>query len=194
MRREEGTVNRRRVLMLAVLVLLVLLVLFLIWWWFLRPAPAVQIVDQPKAQDHVVLPAVNQTAPVVPVVPKPALTEGELAILNLARNFAERYGSWSTDSHFQNLKDLYPRVTSRMQAELARTIAADVPDATYKAVRTKAINISITSSTASRASVTVAAQQIETDINLKETVLYKTLKLTMVNEGNFWFVDTATWN
>jgi len=194
MRKEHGTVSRSRLTIFVVLILLLLLIFFLIWWW-LRPQPTTQggVELPPPVSDTIVLPP--QQPPVEPPLetqPTP-VTPGEAAVESLARNFTERYGSWSTDSDYQNLRDLFPSITSRLQQTFQATISnAPVPEE-FSGVQSRALQINIESLTDSRASVTVTAQRTVTKADLTSDVLYENLKISMIKQGSFWYVDEAEW-
>jgi hypothetical protein len=194
---NEGGLNRKRVIALSALVLLVIIIVILVWWWFVRPfqtQPAANTnTGVPTNQNTVTvtLPAItNGNAPSAPAKPQDA---GELQIMNLARNFAERYDSWSTDSNYQNLRDLYPRITGSLRAIFEQTIATAPATIQFRAARAKAISIVITSRTNDTAAVTVIVQETLSDTDLHETSSFRTMDLTMVKQADYWFVDSVVW-
>ncbi|OGY92712.1 MAG: hypothetical protein A3B31_01650 [Candidatus Komeilibacteria bacterium RIFCSPLOWO2_01_FULL_53_11] len=195
MRQEQGRYSTSRIAIFIALIVLLLIVIFLIWWW-LRPGASPDTANTnvaPPIDEVVTLPPQVQVAPPV-TEPKKELTTGEAQVLNLARNFTERYGSWSTDSSYQNLKDLYPSVTSNLKKELDQTIAAGIiSDSGFRGAETRVINMNLDSYTQSRAQVTVTAQQVTTDTLLQESVSYRQLELSMLQQGGFWYVDSAQW-
>lgn|SRR3989338_1830740 len=195
MRQEQGRYSTSRIAIFIALIVLLLIVIFLIWWW-LRPGASPDTANTnvaPPIDEVVTLPPQVQVAPPV-TEPKKELTTGEAQVLNLARNFTERYGSWSTDSSYQNLKDLYPSVTSNLKKELDQTIAAGIiSDSGFRGAETRVINMNLDSYTQSRAQVTVTAQQVTTDTLLQESVSYRQLELSIVSQGGFWYVDSAQW-
>ncbi|MEK7584517.1 MAG: hypothetical protein AAB490_04690 [Patescibacteria group bacterium] len=195
MRQEQGRYSKSRVAIFIGLIVLLLIVIFLLWWWF-RPGSSPDPANTnatPPIDETVTLPPQVQIAPPV-AEPKQELTTGEAQVLNLARNFTERYGSWSTDSSYQNLRDLYPSVTSNLKREFDQTIAAGATeDSGFKGAETRVINMNLDSYTESRAQVTVTAQQVTTDTLLQEAVAYRQLELSMVAQGGFWYVDSAQW-
>lgn len=190
---QRGKVNKQRILALAFLVFLLLLLVFLLWWWFGRTVtPEGQTPDTPQVGEKIVLPSQRPTN-TVPTVTRdvPSLSDGELQVMSLARNFTERYGSWSTESEFQNLADLYPNITTRLRREFDQTIRSSVVANDYRGLDTKAINISINTLTDIFADVTVSAQQVVTDSSYKQSVQYTQYTLTMKRIGDFWYVDTV---
>lgn len=188
--REQGIYNKKRLVAVGFLILLIILMVFLVWWWFLRsPAPEKQVRQEPP-KDRVVLPPRQQQGTPAPA---PALSAGELEVMALARNFTERYGSFSTDSSYQNLYDLFPVITARLRRNFEQTIAATPLGSGFQGTQTKVIKIDITSLTGSRAAVTVTAQRVATDSALANKVTYEDIELAMVKQGDSWFVDQAQW-
>lgn len=195
MARQQNQVNKQRIFVLAVLALLVLIVLFLLWWWFGRQfASPEQTLEPPPVENVVILP--QKSLVIENPLPRgrSPLTEGELQVRNLARNFTERYGSFSTESNFQNLKDLLPLVTRSLELDFEQTMAAAVREDQYRGVETKALSITVESLTPQSAEVIVGTQRVWTDERLAATVSYQTIELTMVRIGDFWYVDTAEWH
>lgn len=194
MKQEQSVYNKNRLIALGALIVLIFIIIFLVWWWFIPKGPAAPATNTPvvPASDRVVLPRQTQVLE-TPTV-KPAIAdEGEAQILSLARNFSERYGSWSTDSSFQNLNDLFPRITARLRAEFEKTIAKAEPSAEFKGSETNVLKMEIQNRTASNASVLVTIQRVETDAQLKQTVTYHDLLVSMVKQGEFWYVNVAEW-
>lgn len=202
---KEGLVNRKRVVAAVFLLLLIILVLVLLWWWFWRGTGETPSDEPttPVVEDRVILPPTKQTVNGPTVEPAAQPTAGELYIMNLARDFAERYGSFSTDRSFQNLIDVYPLITASLRAQFEATVAAGTgasagasggarPGA-FKGVETRALSVDIANITASRADVTVVTQRNETDQDLRTNTTYQTLDLTILKSGEFWYVDEAAW-
>ncbi|OGY91876.1 MAG: hypothetical protein A3B30_01185 [Candidatus Komeilibacteria bacterium RIFCSPLOWO2_01_FULL_52_15] len=192
MEQDQPKYNRKRLAAFGALVLLLALILFLIWWWTRPTAPRSTVQQQPVPQNVVTLPP-EQVTPPVPQVPPKQITEGEQVITNLARNFTERYGSFSTDNNYQNLKELSPFITSKLRSQFEKTITGSAGSQVFRGVTTKALNVLITSLTESRASVTVTAQRVETVADQQAIVTYAKLALTMVKQGPYWYVDSAEW-
>lgn len=194
MQQEQSVYNKQRLLALGALIVLILIIIFLVWWWFVPKNPAAPQNDTPvvPVSDRVVLPRQTQVLATPPV--KPAVAdEGEAQILSLARNFSERYGSWSTDSSFQNLNDLFPRITARLRAEFEKTIATAAPSTEFKGSETNVLKMVIQNRNGSVASVLVTIQRVETDAQLKQTITYHDLLVSMVKQGEFWYVNSAEW-
>ncbi len=195
MQQGQGKYNKNRLLALGVLILLIIIILLLIWWWFIphgNGIPGPKPTATEPAHDTVVLP-IQKPAPAPAPEPTPAVVPGETEVRSLARNFTERYGSWSTDSNFQNLKDLFPRVTARLKASFQRTIDSSSAPTEFKSAETRVLQIDIKSLTDSKADVLVTAQQTTRNDKLESQDSFVKLALTMVKDGQFWYVDSAEW-
>jgi len=191
---RKGLINRNRVFALIFLMLLLVLLIFLLWWWFGGVAPVEPVVVPRTIDDTVVLPSRQPTEIVPSPIPEvPVISDGELQIMTLARNFAERYGSWSTDTDFQNLRDLFPNITNTLQRRFESTIASAATPQEYKGFQTKALNVRVTSLEATTAEATVVTQRAETLSDLSQNIKYENLDVSMVKIGDFWYVDNATW-
>lgn len=122
---------------------------------------------------------------------EPSLTNTEFTVINLAKSYAERFGSWSTDNLGHNLEELLPLSSNRMKNYL-NSIKLD-PATEFNGITTKSISAEILFIDTARAEVMVRTQRITTDDSLAETVSYQDIQISLVNSGNTWLVDTAFW-
>lgn len=113
-----------------------------------------------------------------------------------AKGFTERYGSFSTEAQYANLRDVMPMMTAAFAAETQRTIA-NAPAATeYYGVTTRAVSVTVSllDETAGTATVTIGTQRQETKGSARtSTVRYQDLILTYQRVGTDWKVSSATW-
>lgn len=167
------------------------------WWWMRqrRPAPAAPVVTGPVTN--------NAPTTIVPVVtpqpPQPAGAE-EIARSQLTtsgKQFAERYGSFSSDGDYQNLTDLFPLMTAGMQRTAEATIAAGQrqpapPEFTGVTTVAASTKVTVLDLASGRATVEVRAQRQST-VGTQKTNSYETLTLSFVRSGTVWKVNAATW-
>ncbi|GEM_PF-3663875 len=153
-------------------------------------------------------------APVVDVVPEPspiqpappedngtveppaAVDDTQRQLQVLAMTFAERYGTYSTDAAFANLKRLMPLVTSSYAATLEATIQRGImPGAGgYYGVTTRALSAVVEESGDSSATVKVATQRQESFNRGGEASLsYQSIIVTLVRANEQWLVADARW-
>ena len=121
-----------------------------------------------------------------------------LKIKTVARNFAERYGTWSTDNKDENFKSAEIYASSRMKIMIGdfildnEKLSDDYTD--FYGVTAKALNVKILNSDNTSANLNVAIQQIETSgENLDEDINYKNLNLELIKYNDDWLVDYAEW-
>lgn len=139
---------------------------------------------------------VTTTPPAAP----PAKSPEEIARLSASTNlkifvktFAERFGSYSTDNHFENLESLKPMMTEVMIAYTNKIIADGNKSKDYFGVTTRVISQATEQETATQVVVRVKTQRQETKADGTTRVFYQDLVLTLVKVGNSWLVDQAKW-
>lgn len=143
---------------------------------------------------------------VVPTVPSgldstppPAqVVEGRTASLQVAELFSERYGSYSNQGNYQNLKDLLPIMTDalRSQTEAFLKSVADAPPAesyegyTAKRVSSKEISYSDSSGTAI---YEMTLQQQKLTSTGEPEISYPVLRIEMISVSDAWKIAKADW-
>ena len=73
----------------------------------------------------------------------PVITEIEQALTTVARNFAERFGSFSTDSNFANLEEVKLLSSAKLIAQLDNMIQNGNNDGDYYGISSKVLKINI---------------------------------------------------
>ncbi|TAK03995.1 hypothetical protein EPO34_02450 [Patescibacteria group bacterium] len=186
--------SRRRKLL--ILIALLVAILLLILWWLLRSAPAV-----PPAQPVVV------PSPEVPAAAPAALSPTQEARVTqsgaetVAKVFAERYGSFSSEAAFGNLRDVIPLATPAFGAQLEALADAGVPPTEYYGVTTRVVALtadlmdpSTSSGQATTMRFSVSTQRQEAKGSPQDlSVKYQDLEVTMEKVGGKWLVASATW-
>lgn len=115
------------------------------------------------------------------------------AAKQLAKIFIERYGSYSTDSDYQNIREIQPIVTDKLWSVLSKRLSAPVTGA-FVGVTTHAIAASLTS-WKKDASAVVDMQITQTEIrDGAERQYQRTATVNLVKSGGLWLVDTFTLN
>lgn len=118
------------------------------------------------------------------------------AIKFVARNFAERFGSWSNQNDASNLvaAKIYasPSYTKYLETQIQKTKATPVP-AEYSGTISKALVFTFLKQTKAIASIQVSTQQ---EVTTGSTTVSKTrdLLIDLVKIGADWKVDAAVWN
>lgn len=194
--------RRAKIIILIVFVLVVVLVVLLLFLGRRRvasvsaPAPGVSPENAPVV-----------SAPAAPPVPFGAVSapaQGGAVEVSAAsreafvRSFVERYGSYSNQSDFENLEDLYPFMTQRLRQQTEKFVrderAREVRGTSYVGVTTRALSVRTASESATEARVLVSAQRQEaTAANPSGRVYYQDIELSLKNVGDAWRVDAAVW-
>lgn len=108
-----------------------------------------------------------------------------------AEIFVERYGSYSTDNNYQNIKDVQSLVTSEFWTKLSAKMAAPVPKEFY-GVTVKVITNSLTDWKDN--SATMEMRAIRTELKNGQTInSYKNASVSMVKQDEKWLVNSLVW-
>jgi hypothetical protein len=125
-------------------------------------------------------------------VQKPTTEEAQkIAVKQLAKVFIERYGSYSTDGDFQNIKELNGMTTDKLWAELSKKIGATA-GGNFVGVTTKAI-AAVLSDWKKDLSATVDLQLVATETRSgRESTVQKTAQVKFLKVKTQWLVDSFT--
>jgi len=188
---------RARILTFIFLILLILGVIggFL----FLRSK---QQASQPADEFKEVAPEDLQVAPSSALTPseqtgiqvKQTTTEEaeKKGVQQLARIFIERYGSYSTDNSFQNIRDVQSLATKRLWSELSPMIKKNGTAPSFSSKTTNVYSFNLLSFQTGSASVELKAKVIEEKAGVQNSS-YTSAKVALVKEGDDWLVDSFTW-
>jgi hypothetical protein len=200
--------RRTKAIILTVLGLLIVVVLFIIFFRFLSRADLDQTVSmKPEARAPEKFPLVQGKVEIAEGTinsggdtfdSEANMTQTELS--RLAASFAERFGSYSSESDFSNITDLKVFMTEEMQpwadkyrAELQ---AKYEKQDEYYGVNTRAVSVKsdLYDAEGGRADFTVITQRSETYGAKAPTVRYENMIIRMrkVSEQQ-WKVDYAKW-
>jgi hypothetical protein len=132
---------------------------------------------------------------------KPATKEelNEEGVLRLATSFAERFGSYSNHSNFQNMTDLKLFMTERMrkwseqyvkELALKQTGAAEYFGVTSKTITKKMISFD---DAGGKAKALIQMQRREVGAKASASSFGQAIEINLVKEGGTWKVDEARW-
>lgn len=178
--------NKRKKIIIIALVLLLIMVLI---WLLLRQQSLVDQTNTNTNPENVFKPP-SQNLQYQPVLSAPE-TAAEFTAITLAKNYAERFGSWSTDKQGKNLEELTSLSTSKMQTYL-QGIKLEAA-AEFYGVSTKTIASEIRSLDDKQAVILVKTQREEKKGNLDPVVKYQDILITLIKNNNNWLVDSAIW-
>lgn len=131
---------------------------------------------------------------VTPGMPVKKLTSVEVeqnGVEQLAKIFAERYGTYSTDSNFQNIKDVQDLVTPALWTKLKAKITTG-PAANFVGATAKVITSDLSDWDGASATVQMQATVVK-EQNGVSTTLHQNVVVSMVKSGSSWLVNDFTW-
>ena len=184
----------RRIKILSLVILLIIALILLLLFLF-RARPKVT----PVEEEAIVV--VEEEIPPLVIEPPPPpieLTErlNTASIQSAAKTFAQRYGSYSNESEYANLRDVLPLMTESFATQTQTFIdQARTPEGFY-AVTTRIISIEVDEldEEAGQAQLTLSTQREEAiDGPQNLSVRYQTIILTFNKQQGEWKVDSAQW-
>lgn len=189
-------ITRKQRIVIVILILIVCL--FLAAWFFyllLRGETTVTQAPVVEQEQEEVIPS------------RPTVSEVELEeeredrsassdLLAFSKTFIERYGSYSNEAAFANLRDVLPLMSDSFAARTQKFIdEGEVPEE-YYGVTTKVLTVEVSDKDdeAGRATIEATTQRAETvESPQNETVKYQEITLTFVMEEGAWKIDSANW-
>lgn len=161
----------------------------LILWWFFRKQPVVApeintpVASQPLKETPVVSPKPNAVAPT------PVVAQAQV----VARDFTERFATYSSDAPYANYEDSAALATTAFAAGLKRSALAATE---YTGVTARALSVSIEKGTEADGAMSFAVQvqkeQFRKDRS-KPQVSYATAQVDVVRENGVWKVHGFAW-
>ncbi|MFH0928427.1 MAG: hypothetical protein V1821_03060 [bacterium] len=176
----------------AIIILILFIIGLVVLWLFWRQTP--QVAEEPEVTAPVETLAEEvietSTAPVTPLAPVDALSRN---LIRFSMQFAERYGSFSSESNFQNLRDLEPVMTPGLNSYVESYIATAEAPAEFYGVTTRAATSEIITQTDTAAYLEVLTQRTETKGTAAARTYNQTLQIWVVKQGENWKADKAEW-
>ncbi|SRR6056297_461172 len=200
------------ILMFVLLILIVLIVYFLFFYDFSQkkvdtsPQKTSQEQEQlPSSEEKQSKTSKEEETPSFEVTPpeeqsnfsdKASFTETDLK--KLASSFAERFGSYSNQSQYDNLKDLKIFMSEDMKKWAEDYIKKQLEEEysqSYYGILSKAVTSQVEkfNPDAGQARALVKTQRIESKEGKEDKVFYQDLTLDFIKQGDSWKVDRAEW-
>jgi len=179
--------KRKKYAIIAIIILVIILLIFLVSRLFDKSMPG------DKGNEFT---PPEFTPPSAQVdkndIPDPVESNTEFDVINLARNFVERFGSWSTDNQGHNLEELLVLSSAKMEKYLL-SIPIDNTIEEYTGITTKSLSTKILSLTEEDALINVVTQRVETQDDLSQEIYYQDIEIGLIKSGNKWLVSSAYW-
>lgn len=107
-----------------------------------------------------------------------------------ARSFVERYGTYSSDSGYSNLKELLPQMSEKLAEEVLTRINQGLEqEQGFFALATKVLSLNIKEIDPESKAVFFMQVQEQQMKPGQTDILYKSIELTSIKDGNEWKVD-----
>jgi uncharacterized membrane protein len=191
------TPRRRAIIIVGLILILIGIIVFAIF--FLRRLVTPPVVENPPAEQTPTETVNEPTAEpefVNPlVVQDPEEEVAATGSRQMAEIFAERYGSYSNQGDYQNLRDLLPIMTARyrQETEAFLSTAETTPGQTFEGVTSVKISTDVRSSDEDSAVIAVTLQQERRIGSAPPTIAYRTLRMELQLVGEDWRIDKAAW-
>lgn len=115
------------------------------------------------------------------------------AVTQLAKVFVERYGTYSSDNDFQNIKDVETLVMRSLWSKISAPITAKTSSQSFVGVTTKVISMDLTYWSDIKAIVELKTTRIE-EKNGLVTTRYQNATAELVKQNTVWLIDKISWN
>lgn len=194
----EQNNNRRNILIIVIAVIVIAVILFFVWWQFFRKTeePVVLNNTQPTTNQAVVATVNANPAEINVNLDTTVEVTENLSMISLANIFTERFGSFSSETEFQNTLDLKSFMTASMKvwADNLINFQENVGSGDFSSIISKVISTKIISSSDSAAIIEIVVKRTESSLsNDVDTSYYQNMVIELVKQGDDWKVDTATW-
>lgn len=180
--------NEKRPLVIAIIVLGVVAIALVVWLLLRRPSAPEETVVRPE---EVRSPsAVVEEAPASTTT---AVTPAEAQAKTVARNFTERFGTYSSDAPYANYDDVRDMATPEFYATLVRSRAESD---TYVGVTTSALATTVESGSEASGAVVYRVSVVRETFEgsrANATVEYRAARVAVVERDGVWFVDAFSW-
>jgi len=136
--------------------------------------------------------------PLEPPVEEEKLDAGAIAAMQVAELFAERFGSYSNQGNYQNLRDLLPVMTSSYRAEteaFLKSVAFDPPAEEYAGYTSTKISTDeiLYDNTSGKATFDIRMQQVSIVGTAEPEISYPYLRVQLSLVGEDWRVSSVDW-
>lgn len=185
--------KQRRYTILTILIIIIALIL-----WFLF-----QLFYHPKNQPTTITTgqSVQTSSPTNTLSQQIQQKEQETRnttsdVLSLAKQFAERFGSYSNESTFENIRDVLPLMSKSLQQKTQEDLVNKVAPKEYYGVTTRIITAKTTKSdeTTGEATVKLTTQREESIGSPQNKIVkYQDIILGFVKESGVWKINSANW-
>ena len=188
----------------AIIIILVIIIIGIIYVLFFqfpkKPQEITPGTGQPSTEFPGRVEPVDQPAKTTPVSPIKKLEVKQDDLARMASAFAERFGSFSNQADYGNIRDLQIFMTEKMKSWSQNYIidsrASQGDTAVYYGIVTKAVlsQVQRFDSSSGQAEILVKTQRRETGgTSGANSVFYQDITIKYLRQGSVWLVDEAYW-
>ncbi len=127
-----------------------------------------------------------------PVKPLTSLEVEQNGAEQLAKIFIERYGTYSTDNEFENIKEAESLVTKSLWSKISLGINVKSSDPGFLGLTTKVVSADMVSWTDSKAVFDLKIMRNENKNGVVAT-RYQNVTVDMVKENGVWLASDLAW-
>lgn len=182
--------SKALIVITAIVIVVAVMMVYFLWKTRTTTPPNSNVAANPAA-----IPSGNVAKNVDTTVPTQTTTPFATAEAT-ARSFTERWGSFSSESDFQNVRDLYAVMTTTMKT-WADSYVRDQRKAqvagSFFGVTTRAMKTEVTEDKGDTVKILVTAQRVETKGSIAPRSYYQTMEVSLVKNGSGYLVDGAWW-
>lgn len=155
----------------------------------LNDTSSFEVIDASNFDINKINPPVNTSQ-----VPTKRYTEAEAtqhSVVQLAKIFTERYGSYSTDNNSQNIIEVQELATSELWEKIKPATGIKTAGG-FKGVSTAAISTELSKWSENEAIVKVKTIRIQ-EVNRETSTTQQVANVSLVKQGNTWLVNSFAW-
>ncbi|TSC84684.1 MAG: Uncharacterized protein G01um101413_68 [Parcubacteria group bacterium Gr01-1014_13] len=115
------------------------------------------------------------------------------SVSQLAKFFLERYGTYSSDNDFQNIKEVEVFVTAALWSKISAPMNSKTTTNGFVGMTTKVISMELTDWSDTAATVELKTTRTEEKNGVVST-RYQNATVEMVKENGVWLADKLVWN
>jgi hypothetical protein len=115
------------------------------------------------------------------------------SVAQLAKFFVERYGTYSSDNNFQNIKEVEDFVTPALWSKISAQMNVKSSTGSFVGVTTKVISTDLTAWSGTTATVELKMMRNEEKNGVVST-RYQNATVEMVKTDGVWLADKLVWN
>lgn len=115
------------------------------------------------------------------------------AVEQFAKIFVERYGTYSTDNEFQNIKESQALVTKSLWSRIGAGINTKESSQNFVGLTTKVMSTRLADWGSDQATVELKTMRTEDKSGVVSN-RYQNATVGMVKEGGVWLANTLVWN